>query len=160
MKETMTSGAQMRRLQDTLIVAGAGVVAFSLWSMVKTAMFLALTDDAQLLELLGLDIPTVNILYITAGVIVVIDLAIRTYVGLSARAEGRGKRKSPVYLIVAAICAVLNAYSAIAIVLGSSVTVSVLDAVISIAIEATSLLALILVIYCSVRLRALRKASG
>ena len=157
----MTQQARMRRLQDTLTIAGYGVIAFSVWSLAKTALFIILTSESGERQFfsIGDDVPML-LLHVVVGVILAIDLVVRAYVGLSARSEARGKHKSPIYLIVAAIAAMLNASSVITIVLGKANTFSFLDAVISAIIEATALTALILVIYCSIRLRGMRRASG
>ena len=156
-----TQQARIRRLQDTLIIAGGGVIAFGVWSLAKLALFFVFVDESQLRQLLGLgDSIPMTPLYIAAGIVVLIDLAVRAYVGLSARSEGRGQKKSPFYLVVAIFVALLNASSVIAPLFGAPVGLSILDSVVSVVIEATSLTALVLVIYCSVCLRRLDKAKG
>lgn len=161
MKTPMTPDAQRRRLQDTLIIAGDGVIAFSVWAVAKTALFLAFTSSDWLRQLLDLeDAFPIEAVYIAVGFFLCLDLVVRAFVGLSARAEGRGKEKSPFYLFVAVFVAIANALSAISVVLGATVSLSPADSVISIVIEGTAIAALVLVIHCSVRLRSLRKASG
>lgn len=160
MKE-MTQQARVRRLQDTLIIAGGAVFAFSVWGVAKLFLFLILTEESKVRELLDVnDQLSMSVIYIVAGIAVLIDVCIRAYVGISARSEGLGKKKSPVYLVVAAIAAIGNAYSAITVVFGMSLSSSIYDAVISVIIEATALAALVLVIYCSVRLRRQNSAAG
>ena len=160
MAETMTQQARIRRLQDTLIIAGDGVIAFSAWSLAKTALFLTLTENEQLHQLLGLD-DTIPIVFfaIVLGFFLCIDLVVRVFIGMSARSEGRGKKKGPFYLIVAALAAIANAVSALSTALGMAFTLSPIDTVVSTLIDATALAALILVIYCSVHLRSLNKAT-
>jgi len=161
MGKEMTLQARKRRLQDTLIIAGAGVIAFSVWGIAKAMLLFAFSDESQLRQMLAIDdsIPMAVIFIITV-VMVVIDWIVRAYVGLSARSEGRGKKKSPFYLIVAAIAALVNAFSVVTVLLGTARSLSFADAVVSFVIEATAFVALVMVIYCSVRLRRLGKATG
>ncbi len=160
MGKEMTREARLRRLRDTLIIAGDGVIAFGAWSMAKTMLFLVLTEDAILREIFSLDerLPLVAV-YVMTGFMLCIDLGIRSYVGLSARSEGRGKRKRALYLIVAMLAATANAYSVVAVFQGTAVTMSALDTAISVVIESMAAATLLLVIYCSIRLRQLRSST-
>ena len=156
-----TQQAKKRRLQDTLIIAGDGVIAFSVWSLVKTALFFLLTKDELIREAFSIDesLPMTAVC-LAVLVLLCIDLIVRAFVGLSARAEGHGKKKSPFYLVVAALAAIANTTAAITTALGMAVTLSLLDLVISVVIEITALAALVLVIYSSVSLRRLNRSSG
>lgn len=153
--------ARIRRLQDTLTIAGDGVIAFSAWGLVKAALFLMLAKGERLDQLFASvnDSLLVYVL-VVVGVMVLIDLAVRVYVGLSARSEGRGKKKGPFYLVVAVLAAAVNVFSVVTTALGTSYTLSSFDTVVTIAVEATSFAALAAVVYCSVRLRGLSKATG
>ena len=160
----MTEQAKTRRLQDTLTIAGSAVIAFGVWSIAKIGLFLSLADENALKWLFGLfgigaDSLTTAV-YVSLGIIILVDLGVRAYVGLSARAEGHGKKKSPFYLVVAAIAAIVNVASLGAIELGAAFEMSFLDMVISIAIEATAIAAMVLVIYSSMRLRSANKTAG
>ena len=156
----ITKEAKKRRLQDTLIIAGYGVIAFSVWSLAKTGLFLFLADDDAIRQYFSVDDTyPLMMLFITTAIIICIDVAVRAFVGLSARSEGRGKKKNPLYLIIAIFCGLLNAISAIGIALGIGATTSIMDSVISVIIETTSLTALVLVVYCSISLRRLNKAA-
>ena len=150
----MTEQAQIRRIQDTLTIAGSAVIAFSIWSLAKIGMFLAFASEDALSALLGLDKESMTIaVYISLVLAAIIDVSIRSYVGMSARAEGRGAKKSPLYLVVAAIIALANASSLVGIALGASFSLPVLSMIIPIVIEATAIAALVLVIRSSIRLR-------
>ena len=153
--------ARIRRLQDTLIIAGDGVIAFSAWSLLKAAIFLILTGRETIDELFGSANETITIIVIiVVGAMVCIDLALRLFIGLSARSEGRGKKKRPFYLVVASLAALVNAFSAITTAFGTAYTLSPFDTLVTIAVETTSFVALAAVVYCSVRLRSLNKATG
>lgn len=161
MATSMTQEARIRRLRDTLFIAGGAVIAFSVWALAKTALILFVSNEEKLSSMFGVSGDAPFWLYIAiALVLLFLDLVFRGYVGLSARAEGRGKKKGPFYLVVATLAAIGNATSALGAAFGSAMAASVFDAVVTIVIEATSLIALVLVIYCSIRLRSLRKVSG
>ncbi len=157
----MTTQIKVRRLQDTLTIAGTAVIGFSVWSLAKISLFLAFVDEEtirQLIQLFGLKIDsTVLVTYASVLIIALVDMGFRAYVGLSARAEGRGKKKSPFYLVIAAIAAIGNSSSLIGIAMTTSFATSALNMLVTIAIETTAIAALILVIYSSIRLRQINK---
>lgn len=156
----MTEQAQIRRLQDTLGIAGSAVIAFGVWSLAKIGMFLSFADQDMLSLLLGLDKELLTIAtYVSLVVIALIDVGVRIYVGMSARAEARGKKKSSFYLVVAAIIALMNASSLVAIAFGSSFTLSPLSMIVPIVIETTAIAALVLVIRSSLLLRRASKTA-
>ena len=164
MKNAMTGQAQTRRIQDTLTIAGSAAIAFSVWSLAKIGLFLMFVDESALRWLLGQlgidNASQVLAVYVSLGLIALIDLGVRAYVGLSARAEGRGERRSPFYLVVAAIIAIMNASSLYAVAWGAALEPSPLSMAVSITIEATAIAALVLVVFSSVRLRRMGKAAG
>ena len=86
MNTAMTQQARIRRLQDTLIIAGDGVIAFSAWSLAKTALFLIFVDETKVRLSFNLDdsLPMM-LLYIAVALVLLVDLAVRSYIGLSAR---------------------------------------------------------------------------
>jgi len=158
MKAEPTRQAQLLRLQDTLAVVGAGVIAFGAWTLVKIALLFALYNEEAVFQLLhfnsGTPLPAI---FITAIVVACFDLFIRVFVGLSARAEGHGEKKGGFYLVIAGLIAVANVFSIASLAFGTSVNMSFFDAAVSIAIDATSFITLILMIRCAVRLRQLNK---
>ena len=157
----MTEQAQIRRLQDTLTIAGSAVVAFGVWSLAKIGMFLSFADKDMLSSLLGLDKESLTIAtYVSLVIIALIDVGVRVYVGTSARAEAHGKKKSSLYLVVAAVIAIMNTSSLGAIAMGSSFTLSPLSMIVPIAIEATAIAALVLVIRSSLLLRRASETMG
>lgn len=155
----MAERAQTRRLQDALYIAGGAVVAFGVWSLAKIGLFLKFADEEMLSWLLGLDKASLTTaVYLTLLVIVLIDVGVRVYIGMSARAEGRGEKKGPFYLVVAAVVATANASSLAAIALSATPGLSPLSMLVPVAIEATAIAALVLVIYSSICLWRMDKA--
>lgn len=158
---TDSQQVRIRRLQDTLIIAGDAVIAFSAWGLVKAALFLMFADSDRVSRLLSsVDESLLVYVFAFVGILVLIDSAARVFVGISARAEGRGKKKGVFYLVVAVLAAIGNAFSAVATALGPGYALSTLDMMVTIAVEVTALAALMLVVYSAVRLRTLNKATG
>lgn len=107
---------EIRKSQNTLIVVGSGIVLFSIWSAVKMVGMLFLlrkeTVDA-LLEKVGpvegLSDNAIFLIFFVMTVLVMgLILGIRVFVGLSAVAEGRGKRRGLLYILIAAVMIIGN----------------------------------------------------
>ena len=156
----MTEQAQVRRFRDTLTIAGSAVIAFGIWSLAKIGLFLKFADENALSWLLGLDKASLTIaLYASLIVITLVDVGMRTYVGKSARAEGRGMKKSPFYLGLATIIAIANTSSVVAIALSAALAHSFSSMIVPIVIEATAIAALVLVVRSSMRLRRMSETA-
>ena len=154
----MTLQARVRRLQDTLSIVGIGVIAFASWSLVKSVLLLLLYDEETQRQFYSInDSISMHDFYIAFVIIVGIDLAIRLYVGLSARAEGRGKRKGAVYLVIATILAITSVVGIAFVLLGMSSGPSLFDMFMTVVIEATSVATLVLMVFCALRLRRLNR---
>lgn len=99
---------KLRKHRNTLVVAGSGVLLFGVWSVARFLMFLTMTPEilaeirqAGIAEDISPRVLTAIIAVMVGGVLAW-ELALRLYVGLSARAVGHGKKKSMLYLLVAA----------------------------------------------------------
>lgn len=152
---------KLRRYRNLLIISGTGVIAFGVWSVVKTILFLTLTPDYLRLDDIGdigeAEMSLVKIfVFVILGVIMAIELLLRLYIGLSARAEGYGKKKRIVYVVVAAIILVLSLWSIITSFHVSEYD-SLLDMAVSLLLELTSAAAFFEVIYASYMVRRLQK---
>ena len=158
MKTEPTRQAQVRRLQETLAVVGGGVIAFGTWSLVKIALLFALYNEEAVYRLFHIDSGTpFSIAFVVTIFVACSDLLIRSFVGLSARAEGHGEKKGNFYLFVAGFIAIANVISIVSLAFGPSVNLSLFDAAVSVAIDATSFATLILMIRSAVRLRQLNR---
>ena len=96
-------GAKTRRLENNLVTLGTGVIAFGLWAFIKlilTVMLLgsAYYEDAGEEDQLAVVIST--------WVIAVLTVLMYVWLGMSARAEGKGKHVKPVYLFFAGMICV------------------------------------------------------
>lgn len=110
---------KIRKSQNTLIVVGTGTVLFSIWSAVKllSVVFLLRQEIVEaIFKQTGTaeDIPE-NILFWVVAVLCIIFalvvMGIRIYVGLSAIAEGQGKKRSIFYIIIAVLMILLTTLS-------------------------------------------------
>lgn len=154
----MTEQAKIRRLQDRLNIAGTGVIAFSVWSLAKIGLFITFVDQDTLRMMFGITgAVLVNTIFVLVAIMGIVDLCVRVFVGLSARAEGRGERRHPIYLFVAVITAIVNALTLALTVMGASSAATIPYVIVSSAIEATAFAALTMVIYSSIRLRFMSK---
>lgn len=124
----------------------------------KIALLFALYNEDAVYQLFNFGSGTpLPIAVFSAIFAACLDLFIRTFVGLSARAEGYGEKKGNLYLIVAGLIATANVVSIVSLIFGSTVNLSLFDAAVSIAIDVTSFAALVLMIRCAVRLRQLNR---
>ena len=166
-----------------MLGSGVAVIAFGVWTIIKSAFYLLLQPfdieifipPEQLAEMEAEMGPNVDIL--TSGVIVgaiffilFLDLLLRFYIGKSAYADGRArKRKRVIYVIVAIIMAVAFANGIWATVSNlfigepteQSEGVEYMRGVLtSVLLDMTSLLALIELIVSAIQVRRLRKELG
>lgn len=106
---------KLRRDQNTLIIVGTGTIVFGLWSFVKafgvifsrrTQIVSEIIEDGMQNNYDFSDVPEgmiIKIMLLFVGIALAADMVARLYVGLSAIAAGRGKRKSILYIIITAI---------------------------------------------------------
>lgn len=146
---------KIRRLENNLITLGTGIIAFSIWSFIKFMLsyFFVKSNVTEIAD----DGSAVLIVIMTWGV-AVLNVLIYLWLGLSARAEGIGKRKRIIYLIVIGF---IITYSVLIVLLEAFLIVylhtNLLTLIITLIIDLTRLIFLIELLYSSVALRRLRK---
>ena len=149
----------MRRLENNLTTLGMSLVVFSLWTLVKTALTFYLLDD----EIEQVATGTVKLLVIGI-VMAIVGLAVllQCWVGLSARAQGRGKRKRIVYVVVACIIAFIDALAIVAEIYGmfTMFESDLLSMAVSLVIDVTLEVFMIEMIVSSIQLRRLKKQTN
>ena len=150
--------AKIRRLENTLVTIGTGVVILSLWTLFKTILYVIvywgkikdLTSTLQPME--------TALVFGMVFAAVLIEFVLHSFIGLSARKEGEGKKIRPIYLIITEI--ILLLYAALILIellpLFRAEYFSLIS-VVSIVIDVTSFAFLIDMISSSVRLRKLKK---
>ncbi|MBR3124553.1 MAG: hypothetical protein IKF42_03880 [Mogibacterium sp.] len=161
----------IRRSQNTLIVVGTGTILFSVWTVVKTLGTLILLKDESVAAIRktvdenGLKISDQHIFYIVLAIMMIfmlLFLAVRAFIGLSAISEGRGFRRHKGYLVFAVIMiimsitvAVINFFSAKSQeplwILSNDTSLS------AYIIELTSIVMLVELVFSAIRIRKLRK---
>lgn len=153
--------AKIRKLENNLVTIGTGIVILSLWTLFKTILYVIVYWSKVNSILSTLTPLTAAFVLGLVFAAILIEFVLHSFIGLSARSEGEGKKIHPIYLIITGIILVL--YSALILIeflLLFKVEYFSLTSVVSIVIDATSLAFLIDMIFSSVRLRKLRKQNA
>ena len=152
----------LRRNQDTLFIIGTGVIAFGFWSVIKMCLISAFQTE----EALG-GVPDLSegaATYIGTALFLAVDLCIRLYIGLSARAMGRDKKQGSAFIVLAALFAAFSAAAIIVIAVLALKSGLVrledmgVDLLISLIVEFTSIATLVDLVFSAVRVKRLKKA--
>lgn len=99
----------LRKRQILLSDAGVGVILFAVWRVASVNLYLGFGDlPLELVHEVAVEMGLNEKFFIffmmaIAVCIQIWQLSIRLYIGLSATAEGKGKTKSWLYLMVAAV---------------------------------------------------------
>lgn len=157
-KSQPTPESLVRRDRDTLYVIGTGILALGAWALVKYVM-MYLRYSEQLMEAIGKGGEDGAVVSAILGIIIgfaLFELVLHLIVGLSARAEGQGKRKGFLYLACAVLLALL-VFAYVCLDVFGLVTVGEIgdkiDIVIEGVIDFTSFVMLAGLIAATVRLR-------
>lgn len=111
---------KIRKSQNTLIVVGTGTILFGIWTALKMigSLFMLKKETVEAMRKLaagGFDQNTdQQVFAVTLGIALfatLILLFLRTFIGLSALAEGRGQRKNRSYLLVAVLMIIATVLS-------------------------------------------------
>lgn len=108
---------ELRRQQNLLVDAGMGMVMFGIWGVVKINIFLALSSDFAEAWHTALQESEVAEEYILAGLWIVIAIYLvmvlfsRLYIGMSAVADGKGKKKGYAYILMTVVLLVFNLHT-------------------------------------------------
>ena len=99
----------LRKQQNLLVDAGMGVIMFGIWGVAKVNMYLAMSSEfAEAWRVTAMESqPGEEFIMIGIGILIAVllvsDLAMRLYIGLSAVADGKGKKKGYAYLLLTAV---------------------------------------------------------
>lgn len=148
-------GAKIRRTQDNLYVLGTSVIVFGMWNLLKFAIYFFVSPGEIKKE-------TGDENYFIAVIVLwsmfFVSFLLRCFIGFSARAEGKGKRKSVLYLVLAGIIALvyctLIAFEAAYFIAEHN---HIFTSVVTLIIDVTSLVFLIELMVNSIKIRKLRK---
>ena len=142
------------KIEINLITTGTGLMFFGLWTFIKfflTIVFLGVEYDDNTSDEVKL------IATIIAIIAVAIVSALFCYVGLSARAEGKGKKKSVVYLIVNGFILFFHILIIILETVSLLFGVNIFTIVVTIIIDATAAVLMLEVMINSIKLRKIRR---
>ena len=148
---------KMRRYRNLLTVSGLGVIIFGLWSVLKTILLLFMKEG--ILSEIPDDTFVRVMFFLILGGILLIDVLIRLYVGLSARAEGFGKKKGYGYVVIAILMALASLTSLVLIFFDSNEQ-SIWELIVSVIVEATSLVVTIELLVAAFTVKKLKKELG
>ncbi len=92
---------RLRRNQNYLVIIGTGVMVFGVWSIIKTLMFFVMGGQVTIgyFENVSKSGLPVQMNYMVLMLLLILDLLVRIYVGMSARAEGFGAQKGNTYVV-------------------------------------------------------------
>ena len=156
--------ARIRKQQSILICSGIGVILFGVWSIIRFILMQFMNRN----DLFGLfeeyiieDISPAEFEAIVFGVtifLLIIDLLLRSYYGLSAIADGYGKyRGRGIYICVAAILALIFIGFDIVTIVESIRSGLDFDDIINVLIDITVNVATCEIVVAAIRLRLLLK---
>ena len=143
---------------------GSGVIVFCVWSIVKSVLGVLLGDYGEYAE--QFVAPSVPDDYMTvflaiAGALVLLDIVMGIYVGISARREGLGRSKKSHYLPFAVILALLEVAS-LCVTIPDLINGSqdIVSGIITLLIDLTSLFTLVQLVVSAVRVRRQKRQAG
>lgn len=152
--------AQLRRHQNTLRIMGPGVIIIELWVILKAIAIMIMVPDSgtAMINTTAEDDSFYIIFSIILFLYLAIDIGLRLFIGLSARAEGMGKKKSVAYVVFAILLALVMAVAMVFELIHLTwVTDSVITFFVSAILNLTSIWFLIQVVVASIRVRKLKK---
>ena len=145
---------KIRKLESNLTTIGTGVIAFGFWGFLKfilSYLFLG----AQSVGIDGDEYITVVAIFVWA-VAILIPL-VYLWIGMSARAEGRGKRKSALYLFMVGWIIFVSTIAILLELYSLSKLKDWFEIIVTLIIDLTRYVFLIELMVYSISLRKLRK---
>ena len=145
---------KIRRLESNLSTIGTGIIAFGFWGFLKfilSYLFLG----AQSVGIDGDEYKTVIAVFVWA-VAILIPL-VYLWIGMSARAEGRGKRKSALYLFMVGWIIFVSTIAILLELYSLSKLKDWFEIIVTLIIDLTRYVFLIELMVYSISLRKLRK---
>ena len=173
---------KIRKYRDTLVTGGFALIAFGVWTVIRS--ILSVSEELRAMQS-GMKIEgfteaetqavkealsnntIFTIVLVVIVVLMVVDLAVRVYVGYSARAVGLQKKKRNgqersgiIWLIFGVILAALGVYSLVTMLMTAGEILSqhsIVYYAIQLLAEVTSLVVTIELVVSGFRLRGLTK---
>lgn len=105
---------KLRKREAQLVDAGRGVILFGIWEVAQVNMFLAMSSEFKeawqtALQIAGVDVKVYTVgLWVFVVFVLLLQLLPRLYIGFSAVADGKGRKKGNAYIVLAAVLLVFN----------------------------------------------------
>ena len=148
--------AKTRKTAINLITLGTGVVFFGIWTLVKSLVSFILLD-AELHENLTEEMILFTKIFFWS--LISVSFILNLYVGLSARALGKGKNTSSFFLVVAGIIVFFRSIIAAIELIGAFLDYGdTINLIITAFIDITTIVFLVELMVYSIRLKKIRKA--
>ena len=157
---------ELRKRQNMLVESGTGVILLAVWSLIKVNLYLALAgismDDLNdVAAELGIN-ETFFLIFMIVAVsgVLLYNLMIRLYIGISASAEGKGTPKGYGYLVLAVVVLITDlqtSYHAFWLDLVRSGMGMTFDQFVSLCMEAVSAYVMLELLISGIRVKQLRK---
>lgn len=157
---------KLRKYQNLLVEAGTGMILFAVWGVAKVNLYLGLSafpmDEFHSVAMeLGLN-ETFFLIFMVVLVasVLILQLSIQLYIGFSAIAEGKGKRKSWFYFVVTLVFFVTTmqtnwqAFGVDQILAGEPITA---DLIMSICVELVAAYVMLELLISGIRVKILRR---
>ena len=152
---------ELRRRRSELLTLGYGIIAFGLWSVLKTYLYTWVDPIIGEADVTAENrTAAVIVAYIMITMVLAVDFGLRLYVGMSARAEGMGKKKGRGYIIVAALMLLISVllwFLSLGYIQSRAENDSLMDYIISMVVDLTSIAILARLVYNAVKVRQLRR---
>ena len=156
----------LRKYSNNLIVAGTGVMFFGVWDVVKNLMMAFLgtqtLKDMLLSSEMPDNFPMLAVGYVLFAIALVIELAVRGYVGLNARAIGNGKRCPKRFIVISVLLLIINAAALAASLFATDLSeyYSGFDRIITLVVDITSIYAMCEMLWSLRKVNEIRRLKG
>ena len=156
---------KLRRLENNLVISGTGLMAFTVWSMIRVLLFVYTYRDEVMLLLReegdweGEDMPLPLLLLYFALIFLVVALP-SLYVAKAARDEGRGRKSRRVYIVLAMIMLIPQAFTAIYSITDIFMAEDIFAAIVTATIDITVLSVLAETVTTAICVKKYRKELG
>lgn len=155
----------LRRLENNLVISGTGLMAFTVWSIIRVLLFVYTFRDEVMILLReegdweGEDPPLPLMLLYFAIIFLVVALP-SLYVAKAARDEGRGRKSRRVYIVLAMLMLIPQASTAIYSVTDVFIAEDIFAALVTASIDITVVAVLTETVTTAIRVKKYRKELG
>ncbi|MBR1925856.1 MAG: hypothetical protein IJ837_03265 [Clostridia bacterium] len=155
--------SNQRKLLSNFLISGTAVIVFSLLDAIKLVIYFVVDPMWRFVieDIFNTNQELAWINFLLIFGFTIIEAILGCFVGFSARAEARGKRRNIFYVVVAIITAVVLGISSIFAIIQAFLyeisALSIIEAFISAGFSFVVVYALVDIIICSLKIRKLKK---